>query len=87
MLTCTPRCGSNSTLAASRFKPSTLGARSEHPRYLSLAQLCTAAVILSSPLFGWMIDQAGYESVFAVVTVLILLGGALTFTLEEPRKR
>lgn len=57
----------------------------DHPRYLSLAQLCNAAVILSSPLFGLLIDFAGFEGVFIAVTLLMLLGGVLTFRLVEPR--
>ncbi len=59
--------------------------QSEHPRYLSLSQVCTAAVILSSPLFGLMVDLAGYEWVFLSVTALVLTGGLLTFGLVEPR--
>jgi MFS family permease len=59
----------------------------EHPRYLSLSQLCTAAVLVTSPGFGWMIDAAGYDGVFSVVAALIAAGGVLTFRLAEPRER
>jgi hypothetical protein len=62
-----------------------LAPESEHPRYLSLSQMCTAAVILSSPIFGALIDVVGYEPVFLSVTGLILTGGFLTFRLAEPR--
>lgn len=64
-----------------------LAPESEHPRYLSLSQMCTAAVILSSPIFGALIDVAGYEPVFLAVTGLILTGGFLTFGLAEPRSQ
>jgi predicted MFS family arabinose efflux permease len=57
----------------------------EHPRYLSIAQMCNAVVILSSPLFGSMIDVTGFETAFAVVTALMLAGVLLTFRLIEPR--
>ncbi len=59
----------------------------DHPRYLSLAQLCNAVVILSSPLFGLMIDATGFELAFWLVTGLIAAGGLLTFRLSDPRAR
>jgi predicted MFS family arabinose efflux permease len=62
-----------------------LAPESEHARYLSLAQICNAAVILSSPLFGLLLDVLGYEPVFLAVTGLILVGGVMTFGLVEPR--
>lgn len=62
-----------------------LAPESEHARYLSLAQICNAAVVLSSPIFGLMVDVLGYEPVFLTVTALILTAGGLTFGLAEPR--
>ena len=59
----------------------------DHPRYLSIAQLCNAAVILSSPFFGSMIDVTGFEAAFAVVTTLMLAGVLLTFRLSDPRRQ
>jgi MFS family permease len=59
----------------------------EHPRYLSLSQLCTAAAFLASPLFGLLIDVAGFELVFGLEAALMLVGGLLTFGLVEPRDR
>jgi hypothetical protein len=59
----------------------------DHPRYLSLAQLCNAVVILTSPIFGLMIDVSGFEGAFGVVTALMVAGGLLTFRLTEPRAR
>jgi hypothetical protein len=64
------------------FAPAT-----DHPRYLSISQLCTAAVISTSPLFGMLVDRIGYEWVFIAITGLMALGGVLTFRLVEPRHR
>jgi predicted MFS family arabinose efflux permease len=60
---------------------------SEHTRYLSIAQLCAATVLLSSPFFGLAIDATDFEPVFLAVTALIASGGLLTFRLVEPRGR
>jgi hypothetical protein len=60
---------------------------SEHTRYLSISQLCAAAVLLSSPAFGLAIDATDFEPVFLVVTALIASGGVLTFRLVEPRSQ
>lgn len=57
----------------------------DHPRYLSLQQVCTAAVILSSPIFGLLVDVAGFEGVFLAVTGLVLVAGVMTYRLVEPR--
>ncbi len=59
----------------------------DHPRYLSLNQLCTAAAFLASPFFGLLIDLTSFELVFALEAGLMLLGGLLTFRLVEPRER
>ncbi len=59
--------------------------RGRHTRYLSIYQLCTAAVLMSSPAFGLAVDVAGFEPVILAVTALIAGGGMLTFRLVEPR--
>ncbi len=59
----------------------------DHPRYLSIAQICNAAVILSSPIFGSMIDRTGFDAAFALVTALMLAGVWLTFWLSDRRAR
>jgi hypothetical protein len=60
---------------------------SEHPRYLSTLGLMMAGpAILTSSLFGAMVDWISFEFVFGLVVVCLLLGWALTFTLIEPRK-
>jgi MFS family permease len=59
----------------------------DHPRYLSTLSLCMAVPLFFSPLTGEMGDSAGFEQVFIVGAVLILLGGLVTFTLIEPRHR
>jgi len=59
----------------------------DHPRYLSIAQMCNAVVILSSPIFGLMIDVTGFGAAFILVTGLMMTGVLLTFRLSEPRDR
>jgi len=67
----------------------------EHPRYVSTVNLCLAAPFVFSPVVGWLVDVAGFEVggfevagcevVFLAAACLILLGGCLTFRLDEPR--
>jgi hypothetical protein len=57
----------------------------DHPRYLSTLSLCLAVPFCFSPLVGWAVDLFGFEYVFAGGAVLILVAGALTFRLVEPR--
>jgi MFS family permease len=64
-----------------------LAPESEHPRYLSLFQLCAAVVVLWSPLLGWLIDRIGYTPVFLAVSAAIATAALLTFGLVEPRHR
>ncbi|MBN2477344.1 MAG: MFS transporter [Pirellulales bacterium] len=59
----------------------------EHPRYLSTLSLCLAVPFLLSPAVGWAVDRIGFEPVFLSTSGLILLGGGMTFRLEEPRHR
>ena len=59
----------------------------DHPRYLSLAQLCAAAAFVASPAVGLLIDVTSFELAFALEAAVILVGGLLTFRLVEPRHR
>lgn len=60
---------------------------SEHPRYLSTLSLMMAGpTILTSSLFGLLVDWISFEFVFGLVIVCIFVGWLLTFTLEEPRQ-
>ena len=59
----------------------------EHPRYLSTVSLGMAVPFLLSPLVGWMVDVLGFELVFSGTVCLVVLGGLLTFRLDEPRHR
>ena len=64
-----------------------LSKQSEHPRYISTLKLCMAIPFVISPLLGLMIDLVGFTPIFLLITSLILLGGAMTFRLFEPRLR
>ncbi|MBW2229221.1 MAG: MFS transporter [Deltaproteobacteria bacterium] len=64
-----------------------LAPESDHPRYLSLFQLCAAVMVLWSPLLGWLIDRIGYTPVFLAVSGAIAAAALLTFGLVEPRRR
>lgn len=57
----------------------------EHARYVSTLILCMALPFAFSPLVGWMIDVAGFETVFGLMSCLIAAGGLLTFWMIEPR--
>ncbi len=59
----------------------------EHARYLSTVSLCLAVPFLLSPAVGWLVDVVGFTVVFSTTAVLIILGGFMTFRLEEPRHR
>ena len=60
--------------------------RSKHPLYLStLGLFISIPVIATSLLFGALVDIAGFETVFLIVLVFLLVGLVTTFRLEEPR--
>ena len=59
----------------------------EHPRYLSTVNLCLAAPFVLSPAVGSLVEVVGYPTVFLTTAGLIVLGGCLTFRLDEPRHR
>jgi hypothetical protein len=57
----------------------------QHPRYLSIVSLGLAVPFLLSPAVGWLVDVSGFEAVFSGAACMILLSGAMTFRLDEPR--
>lgn len=57
----------------------------DHPKYLSTLAVCLALPPMLSPAAGWLVDAAGFETVFIAGSLLILAGALLSFTLEEPR--
>ena len=60
--------------------------REFHPRYLSTVGLCLAIpVVIGGPLMGWLIGPAGFETVFLLGAAFLVLAGAMTFCLDEPR--
>ena len=58
-----------------------------HPQYLSIASLAASLPFLMSPLVGWLIDLSGYDSVFLMSIVVLIVAVGLSLRLEEPRKR
>jgi hypothetical protein len=57
-----------------------------HPRYLSTVGLCVAMpVVIGGPLMGWLIRPVGFEIIFLLGAACLLLAGAMTFRLDEPR--
>ena len=66
----------------------------DHPRYLSTMRICFAVPFVLSPLAGLWIDLFPEENrftavclLFGFVSLLIFIGGLLTFGMEEPRHR
>ena len=62
-----------------------LAPESDYPRYLSTLGLCIAAPMMVSPLVGLAIDRWGFDGVFLVVSLILLIGWLQTFMLAEPR--
>jgi len=59
-----------------------------HRAYLSTLSACFALpIITSSPLVGLLMDVIGLSTIFVAVFVLLLIGWAVTFALQEPRHR
>jgi len=57
-----------------------------HPAYLSTLSACFALpIITSSALVGLLMDVIGLNTIFIAVFVLLLIGFAVTFRLQEPR--
>ncbi len=62
--------------------------RVKHPLYLStLGMFISLPVIVTSLIFGALVDIAGFETVFCIVFGFLLFGLVMTFRLEEPRKQ
>jgi hypothetical protein len=59
----------------------------EHPRYLSTVSLFTAMPFVLAPVVGLLVDIIGFRSVFLTTSGLLVLGGLMTFGLDEPRHR
>ena len=59
----------------------------QHPRYLSTMTFCFAVPFILSPLFGWLIDVLPYQYPFLAVSLMIAIGGVMTFRMSEPRHR
>jgi len=59
----------------------------DHPRYLSTLGICLAMpVLLLAPLVGGLTQIVGFEPVFLSAACVLLLGGAMTYRLAEPRE-
>ncbi len=71
-----------------------LADETEHPRYLSTMRICFAVPFIISPLAGLLLDVFPAESkftgvciLFGTVSLLMIIGGFLTFRMAEPRHR
>ena len=56
-----------------------------HPHYVSTMSVCFAVPFVLSPVVGWLIDQIGFEPIFASISATIFLSFLLTFRMSEPR--
>ncbi|QEG24308.1 MFS transporter [Mariniblastus fucicola] len=62
--------------------------RAKHPLYLStLGLFISIPVFATSLIFGALVDIVGFEAVFLTVVVFLLIGLAVSFRLDEPRKQ
>ncbi|MBT5020837.1 MAG: MFS transporter [Planctomicrobium sp.] len=57
----------------------------QHPHYLSTMKIIFAAPFVFAPFVGYLIDTIPYQIPFIGVSILVLIGGALTFRMVEPR--
>lgn len=57
----------------------------QHAQYLSTVKVCMALPFFLSPVFGLLIDTAGFATVFGVISGLVFLSGVLTLRIPEPR--
>lgn len=71
-----------------------LAKENDHPRYLSTMRICLAVPFVISPLAGLLLDLftdgsrlTGVCLLFGSVSLLMAIGGLLTFRMEEPRHR
>lgn len=61
-----------------------LAVEADHPRYVSTMSLCMALPIFLSPLAGFLVDLS-LPTVFLTISVVVALGGLMTFRMDEPR--
>ena len=47
--------------------------------------VCFAVPFVLSPAVGWLIDQIGFEPIFAAIAGSVFIGFLLTFRMSEPR--
>lgn len=59
--------------------------RDRHPEYISTLNLCMAIPFLFSPLVGEFVHWFGHVIPFCGVSLIVLTGSALTWTMHEPR--
>ena len=63
-----------------------LTTREQQPKFLGVLSLCMAGpAIFTSTLLGLLLDFAGFETVFLLVTSFLFIGWLMTFRLIEPR--
>jgi MFS family permease len=60
---------------------------SEHPRYVSIVGAALAAPFVLSPLVGLAVERLGFEPVFVIGAVVIVVGALVAVGLPEPRER
>ncbi|MFO0976723.1 MAG: MFS transporter [Planctomycetaceae bacterium] len=61
-------------------------ARERHPEYISTLNLCMAIPFLFSPLVGGFVHWFGHIVPFCAVSIIVLTGSLLTWTMKEPRR-
>ncbi|MCA9066512.1 MAG: MFS transporter [Planctomycetaceae bacterium] len=59
--------------------------RTRHPAYISTMRLCMAVPFLLSPGVGWLIDRAGFQLPFLMVSAILAAAAAMTWFMYEPR--
>ncbi len=63
-----------------------IASQDDHPRYLSTLKIVTAIPFVLAPGAGLLVDIIDFAPIFALVSLMILLGGLFTFRLAEPRE-
>lgn len=64
-----------------------ISAEQDHPRYLSAMRIIFAVPFVFSPVVGFLVDKIPFEIPFIGVSLLVFLGGLLTFNMIEPRNQ
>ncbi|MEN1681650.1 MAG: MFS transporter [Planctomycetota bacterium] len=63
-----------------------ISSEADHPRFVSAFGMCLALpVIVGSPVVGWLFGAVGAAAVFGGGLLLLLVAGAQTHRLREPR--